>query len=215
MQRKALTKATTRPTAIPELSVRCEQGAMLVQIIRPAAIRVGTTEENENSVADAARRVRTASLDDGRARARRAGYQRKSLRESHLQCVRPSACRRRCRCARAAGAARRKGISRRRDKRSHRPSMKEMRLDQAANASPSTAAGINAIARLSTNAPCEALVPMPVSAPMNARGLLPDDGEHRSGLDDEIEHLAFVIVEVEQLGDDDEGGRWRRWAGTR
>jgi len=45
--------------------------------------------------------------------------------------------------------------------------------------------------------------------------VLPDDGQHGAGLDDDVEHLAALIVEAEQIGRQDQvpGARDRQKLG--
>ena len=72
------------------------------------------------------------------------------------------------------------------------------------NASPSSAAGRNATSRLTTNPRERASLARPRATRDEARAVFPDDREHRAGLNHDLEYLALLIVEVEQIGGEDQ-----------
>ncbi len=83
------------------------------------------------------------------------------------------------------------------------------------NARPSTAAGINAIARLTDELLRLAVVRKPRDEPGELDAILPHDRQHRAGLNHDLENLAPLVVESEQLADDDQmpGARYRQELG--
>ena len=88
-----------------------------------------------------------------------------------------------------------------------RDRLEEMGLDEARRpASPSTAAGMKATTRLRHS--CEI-------DPEEPRAVFPQHGEHRAGLDRDVEHVAARVIEAEQVAGEDQvaGARDRQELG--
>ena len=81
--------------------------------------------------------------------------------------------------------------------------LKRRRLDRTAEREPRTAAGMNATIRFATKR-CARGPRRGRRARRELRAVLPHHREHRAGLDHDLEDLALLVVEVEQIGGEDQ-----------
>jgi hypothetical protein len=83
------------------------------------------------------------------------------------------------------------------------------------NTRPRTAAGRNAIATLMMKRCAPPIGERITQHRPEAPAILPADCEHRTGLDEHLEGLAFFIIEIEEIGDKDQmaGARDRQELG--
>ena len=72
------------------------------------------------------------------------------------------------------------------------------------NSRPSTAAGMNATTRFKAKRCAAGLEVSPASTPMNLARYSQHHRQHRAGLDHDLEDLALLVVEAEQVADQDQ-----------
>ena len=154
--------------------------------------------------------------DDRRAGARRAGDQRKALRETHLERIVPGHVVDALdpRAPRAPlDPQDHECAGDERGRHRHRP--EEMRLDQAPEQQAKDRRRDEGYHQVRDEPLRGAVRGEPREHREKLRAVLPHDREHRAGLDREIERLRLLAVEAEQIGGEDQvaGARDRQELG--
>ena len=95
------------------------------------------------------------------------------------------------------------------ESQSDRNRVEQMRFDQTAEDEAQHCGGNECDHQIDDEALCDGIAADARERPREPRSIFPHDREHRTGLDGDLEDLAFLVVKTEELARDDQVARAR------